>query len=264
MSDSEVDVKIDIFGSCVTRDVFSYIQKTGLRCGEYIARQSIVSAFAPKLPFTEEDLAELDSTFQKRMVKNDFEKTAFDKLEDSKGDYLIVDFIDERFHIVQIGRTYITYSAELMLSKYLEGKNYKIIDKRKWINKNVVLDLKKQIAMFAEKIEDIYGKGRVIIHRAKLKDNYLDQNGNKQKFLKPFIEDNKKTNELLEYMYDELEKRLVEPYVIDVADSYLADETNKWGLSTMHYQEEYYVEVLRRVKDIVMNYQINLDKKEKE
>ena len=38
--------KVDIFGSCVTRDVFAYGIKDSIKLGEYIARQSITTIFA--------------------------------------------------------------------------------------------------------------------------------------------------------------------------------------------------------------------------
>ncbi|EOS30679.1 hypothetical protein C807_02220 [Lachnospiraceae bacterium 28-4] len=243
--------KIDIFGSCVTRDIFNYGMNSSVKVGEYIARQSITTIFASPVTYEEREIDRLNSSFQKRMLKNDLEKTTFEKLKTSKGDFIVIDFIDERFHTIKFRNTYLTYSAELMMSEYLTGKKYSVLDKRKWFNKNVVFQLRHKVAMFAEELEKIYGADSIIIHRATIKDEYLDKQGNLQKFSKPYLEDNKKTNELLNDMYDELEKKLINPHVINVADLYYADEKNKWGLATMHYQEEYYLDVAKRVGEIV-------------
>lgn len=248
---SEHIKKIDIFGSCVTRDIFAYGMNTSVKVGEYIARQSVTTIFASPVTYQEREIERLNSSFQKRMLKNDLEKTTFEKLKTSKGDFIIIDFIDERFHTVKLGNTYLTYSAELMMSEYLTEKKYRVLDKRKWFNKNVVFKLRDKIAMFAEELEKIYGADNIIIHRAMIKDEYWDNQGILQKFSKPYLEDNKKTNELLNDMYDELEKKLINPHVINVASLYYADEKNKWGLATMHYQEEYYLAVARRVEEIV-------------
>lgn len=242
--------KIDIFGSCVTRDVLAIGCTKKLNLGEYIARQSIATVFCPPL-FYDDDEIKINSNFQRRMLKNDFEKTTLDKLKLSNGEYIVVDFIDERFHIVEIQNTYLTHSSELAISEYLVGKKHRIIDKRIWFNRSIVLNLNEKIARFANELEKIYGIGRIIIHRAMLRNEYLDKKRKIQKFSKPYLEDNKKTNELLDHMYNELRKRLSKPYIIDIADSYYADETNKWGLSTMHYQKEYYLEISRKLEEII-------------
>ncbi len=243
--------KVDIFGSCVTRDVFAYGIKDSIKLGEYIARQSITTIFADPVIYEEREIDRLDSSFQKRMLKNDLEKTTFKKLKTSKGDFIVIDFIDERFHTIKVRNTYLTYSAELMMSEYLAGKKYHVLDKRKWFYKNIVFKLHDKIAMFAEELEKIYGTSGIIIHRAMIKDEYLDSKGRLQKFSKPYLEDNKRTNELLNDMYHEMENKLIHPHVIDIAHLYYADERNKWGLATMHYQKEYYLDVAKRVIEIV-------------
>lgn len=243
--------KIDIFGSCVTRDVFTYEIKDSIKLGEYIARQSVTTIFASPVVYEDREIEKLDSNFQKRMLRNDLEKTTFEKLRTSRGDFIVIDFIDERFHTVKFRDTYLTYSAELMMSEYLEGKKYYVLDKRKWLNRHIVFKMHDKIAMFAEELEKIYGKRGIIIHRAMIKDEYLDDKRCLQKFPKPYLEDNKKTNELLNDMYNELEKKLTKPHVIDISDLYYADEKNKWGLATMHYQEEYYLDVAKKIKEII-------------
>lgn len=243
--------KVDIFGSCVTRDVFACGMKDSIKLGEYIARQSVTTIFADPVAYEENEIGGLSSSFQKRMLKNDLEKTTFAKLRSSKGDFIVIDFIDERFHTIKLQNTYLTYSAELMMSEYLAKRKYRVLDKRKWLNKNIILRLYDKIAMFAEELERIYGESGIIIHRAMIKDEYLDSERCIQKFSKPYLEDNKRTNELLDNMYNELRKKLKNPYIIDVSGSYYADEKNKWGLATMHYQEEYYLDVARRIEEIV-------------
>ena len=39
--------------------------------------------------------------------------------------------------------------------------------------------------------------------------------------------------------------------VIDISQNYLADENHKWGLSTMHFQPEYYQNVVKEIEEIV-------------
>lgn len=251
--------KMDIFGSCVTRDVFTYDNEKEITLGEYIARQSILTVFSSPLCWKEEEMGKICSDFQKRMLRNDFEKSTFDKLRTSKGNYIVVDLIDERFHLAKVQNTYLTYSTELMISEYLERKKYKKIDKRNWLNRDVLLKTKEKIGRFAEELEKIYGVGRIILHRVMLKDEYVDKNGDIKRFPKQYLEDNKRINDYLSYMYDELAGKILKPYMIDVTDLYYADERNKWGLATMHYQEEYYVDVLMKIKKIIYENNTNIN-----
>lgn len=46
-------------------------------------------------------------------------------------------------------------------------------------------------------------------------------------------------------------KFLVWGGVIDISQNYHADENHKWGLSTMHYQPEYYKDVAKEIEKIV-------------
>lgn len=244
--------KVDIFGSCVTRDIFSFMNNDKIKLGEYIARQSVVTVYTNPIHCDKKEISGISSDFQKRILRNDFEKTTFNKFRLSKGDYIVVDFIDERYRIVKVNHTYLTYSNELAISGYLSDKKYKILDKKIGSIKILYLSCKK-IESFAKELEDIYGSGKIIIHKAMMKDEYLDKDRNIQLFQKPYLEDNKRKNALLEYMYGELACKLSDPHIIDTGDLYYADEANKWGLSTMHYQKEYYMHVSREIEKIVLN-----------
>ena len=97
---------ISIFESCVPRDLFCISLKKTLRLEAYIARQTVISAISTKLDVTMEDI-HLDSKFQKIVVCNDVQKTAFAQLKQDKRKWIIVDFIDGRFVTMQVDNTYI-------------------------------------------------------------------------------------------------------------------------------------------------------------
>lgn len=58
-----------------------------------------------------EDEVKLDSKFQKRMVIYDMNKTAFDVLSQSKGNYIIIDLIDDRFALAKYKNSIVTFSS---------------------------------------------------------------------------------------------------------------------------------------------------------
>jgi len=100
--------KISIYGSCVTRDIFSVLD-IDEHVGTYIARSSLISRMAEPVA-SPPDFGMLTSSFQRRMVEHDFRKTG---LELEPGAVLAMDFIDERFPVVCWGDTLVTFSREL-------------------------------------------------------------------------------------------------------------------------------------------------------
>ena len=100
-------VKIDIFGSCVSREPLNYISsKYGIIANEYIHKQSIW--FSEPLPREEdwpiitEDEVLLDHQFERRSVCTILNGTSRDRLEKNRGDWVLIDdhyFIPPIFRI---------------------------------------------------------------------------------------------------------------------------------------------------------------------
>ena len=90
--------KLNIFGSCVTRDIMEYDYRKVFCINEYIARQSIISSLSVPVEFDENDI-KLDSTFQTKQLESDLKKNALARLENSDAEYLIIDLIEEKWLI---------------------------------------------------------------------------------------------------------------------------------------------------------------------
>lgn len=90
--------KVLVYGSCVSRDVFEYPNAPQLQ--GYFARSSVASALEIQ-PHSKsnESLENNPSNFQRRMVEADLNKTLSSELRKGEFDYLLVDFIDERFNL---------------------------------------------------------------------------------------------------------------------------------------------------------------------
>lgn len=89
-----------IFGSCVSRDTFEYLDPHAFSLSTYIARQSLISAFShPREPRA--DSAALTSAFQRRMYEFDARSALPGALRDHAGtiDVLLWDLTDERFGV---------------------------------------------------------------------------------------------------------------------------------------------------------------------
>ncbi len=86
-----------VYGSCVSRDTFEFLQPHGFQLVKYIARQSIVSAGAP-LPIEQLPDIHCTSAFQRRMLIGDWTGSLIPTLRrmHRRIDLILWDICDER------------------------------------------------------------------------------------------------------------------------------------------------------------------------
>lgn len=248
--------KIFILGSCVTRDPFELaIKKYDIT---YLARTSFASAFQKQKVYNI-DISNIPSAFQRKMVENDLAKNTESLITSTKPDWLLIDFIDERFNLFSSNNGEIfTLSPELtnncshnkegevILSnsdeffelwatgwdKFIEiAKNNNLLDKiiiNKvfWTNKN-------------------NKNGNVVPHKY---ENWIDEN-------------NKWLNKLYQYIEKQSNVKIIE-----YPESLLiSDHNHKWGMQPYHYIAEsqlYFLEkleLLEAYKKEVLNNTINVN-----
>jgi lysophospholipase L1-like esterase len=210
--------ELHIFGSCVSRDAVEFAQ--GLRVGKYLARQSAVSAVSnPPARETLDALQFKEGThpFRRRVVEEDFRKTALSELAQQDG-VLLLDLIEER---VPIGVTpcgaLVTYSKAA--SEFSNARS--LIQRMIAPYSDEHRDLfRKSIPVFAERI----GPRPVVIHRAL----YAEGDWNFER-----------ANRVLGEFYDLAAKRLKSATVIEV-EPRVSSASHKWGLAPYHYIDAYY------------------------
>lgn len=113
-------MKFVIFGSCVTRDVFEFVDKAACVLVRYFARSSLGSAYAEG-KVEEVDVGGISSAFQRGVVCADLNKDFRGFLDSGDFDCLIYDPIDERFDLLLLeGERVCTLSSELR--QVYEGK----------------------------------------------------------------------------------------------------------------------------------------------
>lgn len=240
------DFTIDIFGSCVSRDLFEFEKTENFKIGNYVARESILSAVSAAVEYDEENI-QLQSVFQKRMVQLDLSSNGLDYLQEAKSDYFIIDLIDERFDLGQIGNSFFTLSNEFVLSKVIKPESYQVIKKDNKFFEHLEAIIYQSIDEFCDKILKIYTPNHIILHKAYMVNYYIDKNGETKKFPKQYLYSNKRINDILNKMYAYIEEKIPEAIVIDISDQFGADENHKWGLAPKHYQKEYYIAVLNEI-----------------
>ncbi|MCI9315543.1 MAG: hypothetical protein HFI57_11275 [Lachnospiraceae bacterium] len=254
-------VTVNIFGSCVSRDVLEMQQERKIQLQNYIARESIVSALSPPA-FLNMDQLNLDSNFQRTMVAHDFHKDVFELFRQKRSEILLIDFIEERFPLVKTGNSYVTYSNELMTSGYISKPELIRCCKKtppfcrfrrsggcRWMVGNINMD--NIITEFGRRLLEMYNPEQIIIHEVYLSDQYMDHEKQVRLFPANHLENNQKLNEQYEYMYHMLEDFIPDARVINCSREYIADASHKWGLSPMHFQREYYEQVLEEIYRII-------------
>lgn len=102
-----------IHGSCVSRDAFTWAGDRAPPLVAYFARSSVASAYG-SAPVPDHFSGRLQSSFQRRQVKNDFGKTLRTAVVEQPYELLLLDFIDERFPLYRTDDGgVVTISAEL-------------------------------------------------------------------------------------------------------------------------------------------------------
>lgn len=106
-------MRVLIYGSCVSRDIFNFDSAKKFVIVDYIARSSLASSFGSG-PVEDSFSERLASPFQRKLVRCDFEKTFPKNLRGLSFDIFLFDLIDERFSLFHFddGRL-CTISSEL-------------------------------------------------------------------------------------------------------------------------------------------------------
>lgn len=108
--------QVVIYGSCVARDTFEFLKPRGYGLVDYVARQSLISAFSHVEPDTVGEVT-AESAFQRRMLENDWRGRLASVLEAKADriDVLLWDLCDERLGVRELGEGgFITRSVDLL------------------------------------------------------------------------------------------------------------------------------------------------------
>ncbi|WGV19202.1 DUF6270 domain-containing protein [Pseudomonas putida] len=239
-----------IYGSCVSRDIFNLEESRTFKLSDYFARSSMASLCSPPYQ-NEEALNRIPSAFRRRMVAYDFSKqllTETEKLNDA--DVILIDLIDERFDLVVLPSGHIiTNSSELTESGLLADScvdGYELIKHGSKKRRELWLQGMQKLLDLLES----HGKlDAVIINKVYWASHF--EHPTDAQFPVSFAA-TEKANQELDWMYNELEKRLEKHQFLQFSpDIMTADEKHRWGISPFHYSERYYKEALALLNTVV-------------
>lgn len=241
-------MRLGIFGSCVTRDLF---EDPALRpaLARYASRSSLISAVAAPVALDPERVR-LDSAFQRRCVIEDFDKCFLTKLEHERLDWLIVDLIDERFDVLQTpGSSYVTCSSAYQGAGLAEDDGFGRVRRLTGEAAQLVEGAARE---FAERVTAVLPAERVIVHRARWMTRYRDGDA-VQSFPADRADFATQHNAALDHAYDALEQHLggSAPTIALDDGRFVADARHRWDLEPYHYEPGYNAAALERLRALV-------------
>ncbi len=230
---------IDIWGSCVSRELFNFTNK--IKVGSYIL-QNPVHTFLQKPAAIDESQIFGSSNFTKRMAVLEFRKKVQDYFnENFKSKYLMIDTCDCRNDVYVMraedgSDTYIcdSISAEKTINAQAGKDN---------IVKKSVFSLSDEyweecVKKFVEVIKSKYEEENIIINEFRFADRYVDEEGKLCDF--KYQELYRKRYEVTRKIELKLEQLLPKAKILPALEDPLGYALHKIGCSPMHYVDEYY------------------------
>lgn len=244
----DLEVRVLIYGSCISRDSLELAPQQGIQLAGYSARSSLVSAFARRPTNLSGSSAHVRSSFQRRMLEADAQKSLPRVLRSLPFDLLLVDIIDERFNVLAKGEERLTDSPALRESDFVASKAaaWRRIDSGSdehfegWVNAldrmlNVVASLPRPAPVAfldAGWATSIAGTGmdQGLSHAGRTPDA---------------------ANELYARYREYFCSKIPEGQVIrPPANVTVSDPDHKWGLAPFHYAQGFYDFVGNRLAEI--------------
>ncbi|MBO1074168.1 DUF6270 domain-containing protein [Roseomonas marmotae] len=232
-------MRFDIFGSCVSRDPFDFLAPTGHDVLFYAARQSFVGLRDEPVRYDPAWYADLPP-FERRCVFMDLEKSEEYFRFSADADYLIVDFIDERFDLMQVGSSHVAATRHVLKEPFLAFHQDRL-QRRRRLHPPILDDWRRGAEYFMERATRRFAPERIILHEARWSSHFRTVEGE----LLPFDEKVRArvapSNELLKHYHENFRALLPSCLTLRVPDEFLfADPQHRWSKEPFHYIPAYY------------------------
>ncbi|WKS96252.1 DUF6270 domain-containing protein [Gallibacterium anatis] len=237
-------MNIIIFGSCVTRDAFTFANESdSFNLIRYFARSSLATAFDSN-EIEDNYTSALTSPFQKKIVGADFSKEFKKVISTQTFDYLILDLIDDRFDIFKF-----LSGEKVLLSDELKNTNFLKVNKDKGNTIEAWTDTwfeewKKGFDEFIQVAKKYNFLSKIILNKV-FWTSKVDEG--KDIEIKNRIE---KANIFLNKQYIVIEKAIQQYGSIIIHDKFIAKRQHTWGLSLFHYTDELYLNTISTLKSL--------------
>lgn len=234
-------IKIGIIGSYNSRLAIHRLKRCDgiVDMPFHISNSSVVSMMSKKIAIEGVDNREIDNKYRKDAVDGDFRKLFSKGLTEnySKADYVLVDFLEERYNLLYNGQSYITKS-EAFDSVVGEIEGFEEVNR---------LDLSMEIwkdncRKFIKQLEQDFSHDKIILNKLFLCEKYGKKFGEKTF---DNIKEIKEINSLLEEYYRFFQDNCKGICVIENKDINLAYtmENFEYGCLPVYYNNRMYEEI---------------------
>lgn len=251
-------IKIGIWGSCCTRDIFRSIFNNYKEYFEIISsleRVSVISLMGKEhVEFNEEDIQihplDARNKFRSEVLRRDLSKNSLKSIGENI-DYLIIDeFFEVYFGIIKINDSYITNNHwDLPETKFIETINQ---DNILTLDKNFdeYFDLWKiNCDRFFDYFHENFPNVKIILNKVRLTSKVLKNDGSYY-VEESFESEVEKYNPLIKLLEDYIEK-CHNVIVIDSTKNVAANENHIWGKGVVHYYDEFYIKSFEKILETV-------------
>jgi len=241
--------RVLILGSCVSRDILNFAGDGSVALVDYYARSSIASLGTSPAQLSTVYLNRIASDFQRRMVERDLSKEFLQSAAMHRNlDFILIDLIDERFDLYKMAKdSAVTISSEFLLTSFVSSRDR---TSDKWIPSGS----DQHRALWKAGVEKLFAvlaqeglADRVIINKVFWTDQMQDGS--------PLPNDKAgnhgAANDLLAWMYSELEKHVPPPRWLSFTDSALkCNPQHRWGPAPFHYSDAYYASAADQLRKL--------------
>lgn len=252
--------RVAIIGSCITRDIWPILEEPTPEL-LYFSRTSLPSLVAPPVEGLEpiaDQPGGVISRSQRTSVLADLQKTALQAIAEFAPTHIILDFIDERYDLLQAGDSVFTHSWDLKESGYLAQPWAARARRIPRTSEEARALWRAAAPAFVEALRRHGLMGATtILHEGEWARSYRDLEGRTRELpdalqiwdgLPASLAEHNallaETQARIDSLIHGLVRVKADPSVL------VADEAHRWGLSPFHYIPDYYRDVLRQLKAV--------------
>jgi hypothetical protein len=244
------ELNVGIMGSCDSRDIFrvyeEYNFNSTYNINEYYARSSVISLVSKSTDYAESNI-NLQSNFKKKSLFRDLNKSFITDLENisSQLDFLVIDFMEERFDIIKTEETFITRSWEFRESNLQSELFYTLIDR---FDTDLEKIWEKCCLIFIEHLRKYFKPNQIILNKVGMVDKYIKNNDVNMFDNHEHIQ---KFNKLLDHYNTFFQENFPGIHVISGSRiNWFCDSNHLWGCFPYHFNDEYYLELEEQIRNI--------------
>lgn len=238
-----------IFGSCVTRDVFEFMDMADCQLVRYFARSSLGSAYTAS-KVDDIDISGIDSSFQRAVVYADLNKEFENFIERGEFDWLIYDPIDERFDLLLFEDDKVcTFSNELR-AVYDPTDVGKVRRLKSGTEEFYIRWESGWVALVAQ-LDRLGKRSSLRINKVFWAGTTAAGNDFRPTYDAAGI---KRANEFLERIYSRMLTDIHREQFFEFSPELMVGANeHKWGASPFHYIEAYYEGLARALEGLARN-----------